>query len=563
MRGICLLAWTVCATLVLVSIAWAQAPGRTAEQDDVFWESVSGCTSAVEVEMYISEFGEEGRHVAEARACLEKLGKAVPASGRKTAPPTEIERLLRVCEAHFAANRLTTGVGGTAIECYREVQSLDPANMVAVEGLQRVFGKYAAWARAALERGDVGDAQGYVGKLKKLNPESPQAKVLEREIARLEKEAAEAREKAEAERKEREKVEQERRDRVKRTQAEADRKERERAEAEGKEREEREKRAQAEAARMEWEKAGRSAQPKNFISIGTGGPTGVYFVVGNSVCRMVHKEAAEGRRLGRKHGIRCSAPSTGGSTYNIGQISQGNLDFGVAQSDWQYHSYNCSSHKVICFKKLRAVFSIHAEPLHVIVGENSGIKSWNDLKGKRVNIGLPGSGDRGMMEGLMKAHGTNMGDFARVTELFSFEGGRALCDGKIDAYGYVGGIPGARVAEAIARCDAKVIDLNSTAARKLVDDNPFYAFATVPKGTYKATDSDVITFGVMATFVTSTDVPKEVVYEVTRAVFENLDDFKNLHPSFANLDPKKMVKDALSAPLHAGAIKYYREKGLM
>ena len=468
--------------------------------------------------------------------------------------------MLEVCEMHFAANRLTTGVGGTALGCYQEVQSLDPANMVAVEGLQRVFGKYAAWARAALERGDVGDARGYVGKLKKLNPESPQAKELEREIARLEKEAAEAREKAEAERKERVRAEQERQEHEEKERAEADRKERERAEAEGKERE---KRAQAEAARMEREKAERAAQDKIFVSIGTGSPRGVYFVVGNSVCRMVHKEAAEGRRLGRPPGIRCSVPSTRGSIHSLGQISQGNLDFGVAQSDWQYHSYNCSSHKVICFKKLRAVFSIHAEPLHVIVGENSGIKSWNDLKGKRVNIGLPGSGDRGMMEGLMKAHGTNMGDFARVSELFSFEGGRALCDGKIDAYGYVGGIPAASVAEAIARCDAKVIDLNSTVERKLVDDNPYYAFATIPKGTYKTTDSDVITFGVMATFVTSTDVPKEVVYEVTRAVFENLDDFKNLHPSFANLDPKKMVKDALSAPLHAGAIKYYREKGLM
>ena len=211
MRRIRLLAWTVCAVLVLGSVAWAQASGRTADHDDVFWESVSGCTDAVEVEMYLDEFP-EGQHVAEARACLEKLGKAVPASGKKT-PSTEVERLLEVCAMHFAADRLTTGVGGTAVGCYREVQSLDPANMVAVEGLQRVFDKYAAWVNAALERGDVGDARGYVGKLKKLNPESPQAKEFEREIARLEKEAAEARERAEAERKERERVERERRER--------------------------------------------------------------------------------------------------------------------------------------------------------------------------------------------------------------------------------------------------------------------------------------------------------------------------------------------------------------
>ena len=196
MKHVRLLAWAVCAVLLPVSVAWAQAPGRTAEQDDVFWESVLGCTSAVEVEMYISEFGEEGRHVAEARACLEKLRKAVPDSGRKTAS-TEVERLLEVCEMHFTANRLTTGVGGTALGCYRKVQSLDPANREAVEGLQRVFGKYAAWARAALERGDVGDARGYVEKLKGLAPEAPEVAELESGVARLEKQAAEAREKAE------------------------------------------------------------------------------------------------------------------------------------------------------------------------------------------------------------------------------------------------------------------------------------------------------------------------------------------------------------------------------
>ena len=151
---------------------------------------------------------------------------------------------------------------------------------------------------------------------------------------------------------------------------------------------------------------------KTFISIGTGGPTGVYFVVGQSICRLVHKAAAEGRKTGRKHGIRCSAPSTGGSTYNIGQIREGELDFGVAQSDWQFHAYNGSSkYKGKAFKKLRAVFSVHPEPYHIIVGKGSGIKSWADLKGKRFNIGNPGSGQRGTTEVLMDKYGTKKSDF--------------------------------------------------------------------------------------------------------------------------------------------------------
>ncbi len=303
---------------------------------------------------------------------------------------------------------------------------------------------------------------------------------------------------------------------------------------------------------------------KKFIAIGTGGPTGVYFVVGNSICRMIHKEAAEGRKTGRKHGIRCSAPSTGGSTYNIGQISEGELDFGVAQSDWQYHAVNGSKpDKVKPYDKLRALFSVHPEPFHIIVGADSGISGWGDLAGKRVNIGNPGSGQRGTMEVLMEAHSTGTGDFAQATELTSTEQSKALCDGKIDAYGYTVGVPNAGVAVATDGCSAKIINLASDVEKGLVDQFPYYAFATIPAGTYKTTDADVTTFGVMATFVTSADQDEEVVYELVRAVFENIDDFRSLHPAFANLDPAKMIKDGLSAPLHPGAERYYKEQGWM
>lgn len=306
------------------------------------------------------------------------------------------------------------------------------------------------------------------------------------------------------------------------------------------------------------------AQKRRFIAIGTGGPTGVYFATGNAICQLIHKGAAEGRKSGRKHGIRCSAPSTGGSTYNIGQIKQGELDFGVAQSDWQFHAYNGSSKfEGKAFKKLRAVFSVHPEPFQIIVGKNSGINSWSDLKGKRVNIGNPGSGQRGTMEVLMKAHGISKKDFKVATELTSTEQSKALCDGKIDAYGYTVGVPNAGVSIATDGCGAKIINLDSGVEKKLVGQNPFYAFATIPKGTYKTSDADVTTFGVKATFVTSADVPDDVVFEVVRSVFENIADFRKLHPAFRNLDPKKMVKDGLSAPLHPGAAKYYKEKGLM
>lgn len=309
---------------------------------------------------------------------------------------------------------------------------------------------------------------------------------------------------------------------------------------------------------------GGSAQERRFIAVGTGGPTGVYFATGNAICRLIHKEAAEGRETGRQHGIRCSAPSTGGSIYNIGQIAAGELDFGVVQSDWQYHAFKGDApESVEPFPGLRAVFSVHPEPFHLIVAKDSKIKSFEDLKGKRVNIGNPGSGQRETMEVLMKAHGMTADDFMVATELTSTEQSNALCDGKIDAYGYSVGVPNAGVAVATDGCDARIVSLDGDVEKKLVADTPYYSFTTIPAGTYKTTRDDVTTFGVRATFVTGEDADEETVYEVTRAVMENIDDFRMLHPAFANLDPKEMITQGLSAPLHPGAVKYYTEKGWM
>jgi len=280
---------------------------------------------------------------------------------------------------------------------------------------------------------------------------------------------------------------------------------------------------------------------------------------------MVHKEAAEGRKTGRKHGIRCAAPSTGGSNYNIGQIKEGELQFGVAQSDWQYHAVNGSSKwEGNQFSNLRAVFSVHPEPFQLIAGKGTGINSWGDLKGKIVNIGNPGSGQRGTMEVLMEKHGTSIDDFKQATELTSSEQVGALCDGKVDAIGYTVGVPNGAIGQAIDGCGAHFVNLDSSFEKMLVRNNPFYAFATIPAEVfYSSQKSDAVTFGVMATFVSSADVSDDIVYEVVRAVFENLDDFRKLHPAFKNLDPAQMISNGLSAPLHDGAVKYYKEQGWM
>jgi TRAP transporter TAXI family solute receptor len=307
------------------------------------------------------------------------------------------------------------------------------------------------------------------------------------------------------------------------------------------------------------------AQEKRvFITIGTGGPTGVYFAAGNAICRLIHKEAAEGRKEGRPHGIRCAAPATEGSRDNIEQVADGELDFGIAQSDLQYHAYRGDTPDAIRpVAALRSVFSIHSEPFQLIVGADSNIASFADLKGKRVNIGNPGSGQRSTMEVLMQAHAMSPGDFRAASEMTSSEQAKALCAGEIDAFGYSVGVPNAGVAVATDGCNARIVSLAGEVEKKLVAASPFYAFTTIPAGTYSTTKADVTTFGVVATLVTSADADDRVVYELTRAVMENIDDFRQLHPAFAELEPRRMVKDGLTAPIHPGALKYYKEKGLL
>lgn len=300
------------------------------------------------------------------------------------------------------------------------------------------------------------------------------------------------------------------------------------------------------------------AQQPTFITIGTGGVTGVYYPTGGAICRMMARTRGD-------HGIRCGAESTGGSVFNVNAVRNGELEFGVAQSDVQFNAYNGTDK----FKeqganpKLRSVFSIHPEPFTVVARKDANIKTFEDLKGKRVNVGNPGSGQRATMEVLMNQMGWTMDDFALVSELQANEQSQALCDNNIDAMVYTVGHPNGSIKEATTACDSVIVTVDNGAVDALVAGKPFYRKAVIPGGMYRGTDADTNTFGVGATLITSADVPDEVVYALTKSVFENIDQFRSLHPAFANLDPKQMAKDGLSAPLHPGAEKYYREAGLL
>ena len=298
------------------------------------------------------------------------------------------------------------------------------------------------------------------------------------------------------------------------------------------------------------------AAQQKFVTIGTGGVTGVYYAAGGAICRLVNKDRA-------KHGIRCSVESTGGSVFNVNTIKAGELDLGFTQSDVQFNAVK----GVGQFKDsgavgdLRAVFAVHPEPFTVVSRKEANITKFEDFKGKRFNVGNPGSGTRASMEELLGAMGWKMGDFSLASELKADEHGPAVCDGKIDGFFYAVGHPSANIQDPTTSCGAKMISLTGPAVDKLVAEKPYYAKVTIPGGLYPNNPQPTNTYGVMATVVASAKTPADTVYATVKAVFDNFDEFKKLHPALANLSPESMVKDGLSAPLHEGAARFYKEKG--
>ncbi|MEH6471521.1 MAG: TAXI family TRAP transporter solute-binding subunit [Halopseudomonas sp.] len=300
------------------------------------------------------------------------------------------------------------------------------------------------------------------------------------------------------------------------------------------------------------------AEEKRYINIGTGGVTGVYYPAGTSICRLVNKHR-------KTHGIRCNVESTDGSTYNINAIRAGQLSMGLVQSDVQYDA----RHGTGTFKEvgpdsgLRAIFALHPEVFTVIAKTSSGIKHIDDLQGKRVSIGNPGSGQRATMEALMAAIGWNRDTFSLAAELKSAKLASALCSDKIDAMIFMVGHPSDAIKQATSSCNSVIVEIMSDKVDRLIAQNSNYQPAEIPGGLYQGNNHSVTSFGVGATLVTSDSTPDDIVYNTVKAVFDNFEEFKKLHPAFAKLNKKQMLTEGLSAPLHPGAIKYYKEVKLM
>jgi uncharacterized protein len=307
------------------------------------------------------------------------------------------------------------------------------------------------------------------------------------------------------------------------------------------------------------------AASANYVSIGTGAVTGIYYPAGGAICRLLN--------VGRMdHGTRCSVESTNGSVSNLNSIRDGGIDFGVVQSDWLYHAYNGTGFFADQkpFKELKSVFAIHTETFAILVRADSKIMALDDIVGKKINFGPKGSGTYATMKFLMSVKGWTDESFSKINNLAPSAQISALCQKNIDVMLYTSGNPNGVLQEASQTCKVRIISVDAEVVKNLISQNPFYVEAVIPGGIYAGNPNDVKTFGVNAMLVTSSKTSDKVVYNMTKAVFDNFDDFRTLHPVFLSLKKEDMVSGVSAKSksdnfpaMHPGALKYFKEAGLL
>jgi len=301
---------------------------------------------------------------------------------------------------------------------------------------------------------------------------------------------------------------------------------------------------------------GAAGLERRLVTIGTGGLIGLYHPIGGAICRLVDRERT-------RHGLRCTVESTGGSIYNLETVRSGELDFGVARSDAVHHALSGTARfaGAVPFEALRTVFAAHAEPFTVIVRGDSDIDTFAELAGRRIGTGESGAGARQITERVLEAHGMSFADFSEVVEIRGPETTQALCEGEIDALILVAGHPVAALNALSNTCRVALVGIEGPEIERLVAAHAYYRATVAPGGLYKGLDDDSPTFGVWTNVITSASQSADVVYRVTRAVFEDLEEFRRLHPSFLSLEASTMVGASRVAPLHEGARRYYAERG--
>ncbi|KYH12362.1 TAXI family TRAP transporter solute-binding subunit [Neorickettsia sp. 179522] len=303
-------------------------------------------------------------------------------------------------------------------------------------------------------------------------------------------------------------------------------------------------------------------EERYFMRVGTGSISGVYYATGNAICRFIKKHSISDNALD----VYCSVQSTPGTMYNLNALRNGDLELAAAQGDWAYDAYNGTGlfSSMQPMSSLRSLFSTHKEAFTVLVRKELGIKSFDEIKDKIVNIGAPGTGVRGTMEKIMRAKGWTSADFKLTTELNSSEQVRALCDGKIDVMTMVIGHPSGLFQEASATCNVQLVSLDDETRKKLLLDHPYYYSYDIPAALYPGlAEKEIKTIAVKSGFYVLEDFSDDKAYKLVSSVFSNFAILQSTHPAFSHITKVDLIPEAGNVPIHSGAKQFYKQIGLL
>ncbi|MEO0367593.1 MAG: TAXI family TRAP transporter solute-binding subunit [Pseudomonadota bacterium] len=294
------------------------------------------------------------------------------------------------------------------------------------------------------------------------------------------------------------------------------------------------------------------------IYIGTGSVQGVYFPIGGVICRLLNRHKLQ-------HKIRCTLESTGGSINNLKELRDGNFDIVVAQSDWHHHAYHGTStfEKYGENKELRSVFALEADPLALIVKKDSEITTFEDLEDRIVSLGYSRSLQHRIIDDYLDVIGWTEERFKQVVLMSDSKQATALCTDQVESILLLSSSLEDHLKDLPADCELRFLPLSGDGVKQVIAKYPYYRSGLISKDMYPGGEEDVMSFGLGATFVALESTSPKAVYHVVKEIVENFKDFKSLHPSLQMISASELPKAGLTAPLHSGAIRYYREARLL
>lgn len=294
------------------------------------------------------------------------------------------------------------------------------------------------------------------------------------------------------------------------------------------------------------------------LLVGTGSVQGAYFPIGGVICRLVNRHK-------HLHKIRCSLESTSGSIANLRDLEQQKFDLVFAQSDWQYHAYNGSStfEKDGPNKNLRAVFALEADPLALLVPQDSEVNSFDDLADKRVSFGYTRSLQHRIINDFLAVKKWTSKNFKEIRPMSDERQVRQICDGQLDAILLLSSSLSDRLRNLSDDCKLRMLPIEGDEVKQVIAQKPYYRTAKVLRGMFIESEQEILSFGLGATAVADENTSPKAIYHIVKEVAENFNDFKSLHPTLAALDKRELSNAGIAIPLHPGAVRYYREARLL